>query len=248
VNQYFIIINSRTLLTFIISLIVPFFAYKLNISYNIDLTLISIAIIFPVVFTVRGAFRRREKALEHISRFRGSMLTLENLFDENTKMEDDKKKIIAKILIDTSDKLVDHLSKNDYNTTELDKTSGQIYLFVKTNGEFFANGRKEKILRFLRDVNESIENLIAIHSHRTPISLKAYCKIFIYMFPFIYTPTIIERIGFDAPSWITYFIVILSTFILISLYNIQDQMEYPFDKDGLDDIRLDEFKLDRNRK
>ena len=95
VNQYFIIINSRTLLTFIISLIVPFFAYKLNISYNIDLTLISIAIIFPVVFTVRGAFRRREKALEHISRFRGSMLTLENLFDENTKMEDDKKKIIS---------------------------------------------------------------------------------------------------------------------------------------------------------
>ena len=119
-NQYFIIINSRTLLTFIISLTVPFFAYKLNISYNIDLTLISIAIIFPVVFTVRGAFRRREKALEHISRFRGSMLTLENLFDENTKMEDDKKKTIAKILIDTSDKLVDHLSKNDYNTTELD--------------------------------------------------------------------------------------------------------------------------------
>ena len=143
-NQYFIIINSRTLLTFIISLIVPFFAYKLNISYNIDLTLISIAIIFPVVFTVRGAFRRREKALEHISRFRGSMLTLENLFDENTKMEDDKKKIIAKILIDTSDKLVDHLSKNDYNTSELDKTTGQIYLFVKTNGEFLQTEGKKK--------------------------------------------------------------------------------------------------------
>ena len=99
-NQYFIIINSRTLLTFIISLIVPFFAYKLNISYNIDLTLISIAIIFPVVFTVRGAFRRREKALEHISRFRGSMLTLENLFDENTKMEDDKKKNELTQLVD----------------------------------------------------------------------------------------------------------------------------------------------------
>ena len=28
-------------------------------------------------------------------------------------------------------------------------------------------------------------------------------------------------------------------------YNIQDQMEHPFDKDGLDDIKLDNFKLDR---
>ena len=37
----------------------------------------------------------------------------------------------------------------------------------------------------------------------------------------------------------------LSEFILISLYNIQDQMEYPFDKDGLDDIRLDDFKINR---
>ena len=114
------------------------------------------------------------------------MLTLENLFDENTKMEDDKKKIIAKILIDTSDKLVDHLSKNDYNTSELDKTTGQIYLFIKTNGEFLQT-EEEKILRFLRDVNESIENLIAIHSHRTPISLKAYCKIHIHVSFYIHT-------------------------------------------------------------
>ena len=85
----------------------------------------------------------------------------------------------------------------------------------------------------------------AIHIHRTPISLKAYCKIFIYIFPLIYTPTIINKIGFDGPEWITYFVVIVSEFILISLYNIQDQMEYPFDNDGLDDIKLDNFKINR---
>ena len=64
------------------------------------------------------------------------------------------------------------------------------------------------------------------------------------MFPLIYTPTIINKIGMDA-EWLTYFVVIVSEFILISLYNIQDQMEYPFDNDGLDDIKLDNFKLDR---
>lgn len=247
-NQYFSIINKRTFITFLITLAVPFIFFNLSISYNIDLTLISIAIIFPLVFTIRGAFRRREKALEHLSSFRSSMMTLENLFDENIKMEKDKKEIIATILIEVSDKLVDHLSKSDYNTTDLDNTIKKIYDFVKSNTDLIGGGRKEKIFRFLRDVHESIENLIAIHTHRTPISLKAYCKIFIYMFPVIYTPTIIEKIGFEKPQWITYFIVVLSSFILISLYNIQDQMEYPFDKDGLDDIKLDEFRLDRNRK
>jgi len=35
----------------------------------------------------------------------------------------------------------------------------------------------------------------------------------------------------------------MSTFILISLYNVQDQMENPFDQHGLDDIRLNDFRL-----
>ncbi|NDG45804.1 MAG: hypothetical protein EBY37_01375, partial [Flavobacteriia bacterium] len=104
---------------------------------------------------------------------------------------------------------------------------------------------KEKIFRFLKDVLDSADNLIGIHSHRTPISLKAYCLIFIYIFPVIYTPTLINKIGIDNPSWLTYFIVILSEFILISLYNIQDQMEYPFDDQGLDDIKLKLFDIHR---
>jgi len=49
----------------------------------------------------------------------------------------------------------------------------------------------------------------------------------------------------ETPATITYFIVLLSQFMLISLYNIQDQMEYPFDKEGLDDINTEKFKLDR---
>ena len=87
----------------------------------------------------------------------------------------------------------------------------------------------------------------SIHIHRTPISLKAYCKVFIYIFPIIYTPSIINKIGVENPQWLTYFVIILSEFILISLYNIQDDMEYPFDKQGLDDIKLEEFLI-KNQK
>jgi hypothetical protein len=59
----------------------------------------------------------------------------------------------------------------------------------------------------------------------------------------IYTPTIINKIGLENPEWLTYFVVLLSEFILISLYNIQDDMEYPFDRHGLDDIKLEEFRV-----
>jgi len=105
--------------------------------------------------------------------------------------------------------------------------------------------QEKKPCAFFKDTVESADNLIAIHSHRTPVSLKAYCLIFIYIFPVIYTPTIINKIGYDNPSWLTFFIVILSEFILISLYNIQDQMEYPFDDEGLDDIKFNIFSVSR---
>ena len=73
----------------------------------------------------------------------------------------------------------------------------------------------------------------------------AYCEIFIYIFPFIYAPTIIFNIGAQTPEWISYFIVFLTEFILISLYNIQNQLEYPFDNVGMDDINLDNFRIER---
>ena len=97
----------------------------------------------------------------------------------------------------------------------------------------------------MKDMHECVENLHAIHMHRTPISLKAYCKLFIYIFPTIYAPVVIYNLGDLTPTWVAYFIVIITEFILISLYNIQNQLEYPFDKIGLDDIDLDSFKINR---
>ena len=243
-NQYFSIINRRTLYTLIISLAVPFIAYRYGIKHNIDLTLISIAIIFPLVFAIRGAFRRREKALEHLSRFRGTLKIIGNCFATNSKLSDAKKKEIQGVLSEISENLIKYLKSKNMSIQEVDKSIDKVEQFVLDNYDTISGGFRLKIFGFMRSVNEGIENLEAIHTHRTPISLKAYCKVFIYIFPLIYTPTIIEKIGLGS-EYITYFVVIISEFILISLYNIQDDMEYPFDNEGLDDIKLDNFKFDR---
>lgn len=243
-SRYLIIINFRTLLTLFLSFLVPFIAYEFEVVYNIDLTLMSIAIIFPLVFTIRGAFRRREKALEHLSRFKASLKTVENLF-LNSKMTDELKKESSSLLLDINKGLFKHLNNKEGDIKIYDTKLKNAFNFIDKNKEFISGGTREKIYRFFRDVMDSADNLIAIHSHRTPVSLKAYCLIFIYIFPVVYTPTIINKIGLENPSWLTFFIVILSEFILISLYNIQDQMEYPFDDEGLDDIKFNIFKIDR---
>ncbi len=229
----------------VIAIVTLFFAYKFNINYNIDLTLISIAIVFPLVFTIRSSFRRREKALEHLSQFRAAIKTVDYFFMSAPTLTDEKKSEISKVLLEISEVTISHLNKVESSPNNLDDVVNKVYLFIIENEEMIPRALRDKVIRFMNDLHEAIENLHAIHIHRTPISLKAYCLIFIYIFPFIYTPTIINRIGLETTIWITYFVVILSEFILISLYNIQDHMEYPFDDKGLDDINLKNFKIDR---
>jgi predicted membrane chloride channel (bestrophin family) len=244
-NKYLTIINYRTLIALTIVIISIFLVYKYDLFYNIDLTFLSIAIIFPLVFNIRGSFRRREKALEHLSQFRSSLKTVYYFFESNSKLSVEDKKEVHDLLIEISNKVMIHLRNSSYKTKEIDDSIHQVFEFIIEKEEFIPGRLKDKIIRFLNELHESVENLHAIHVHRTPISLKAYCEYFIYIFPLIYTPAIVYKIGIDSPKWITFFIVMISEFMLISLYNIQDQMEYPFDNIGLDDINLDIFKMDR---
>jgi predicted membrane chloride channel (bestrophin family) len=243
-QQYTVIINHRTWIAIAIAILTPFVCFTFHINFNIDLTLISIAMIFPLVFTIRGSFRRREKALEHLSEFRSSLITLNYCFN-NSSIPDGQKQEIKTILLDISDTLMVHLKSNTTKTADIDNSLQKVYDFLQEHKEFVSGKLKDKIFRYLKDVHESVENVHAINIHRTPISLKAYCLIFIYIFPLIYTPAVINRMGEDKNHAITYFIVILSQFILIALYNIQNQLEYPFDGNGLDDIQLNNFKIDR---
>lgn len=207
--------------------------------------MLSIAIIFPLVFTIRGSFRRREKALEHLSEFRSTIKTVKYFLLSNPELDDDKKEEVKNILLEINTQTLDHLNSKTYTMKDLDEIINKVYQFVSIHNDTIPRQIRDKVFRFMKDLHESIENLHAIHIHRTPISLKAYCKIFIYIFPLIYAPTIISNLGTYSPEWITYFVVILTQFILISLYNIQHQLEYPFDNVGMDDIDLDNFRIER---
>ena len=222
-----------------------YLTYLFDIRYNVELTLLSIAIIFPLVFTIRGSFRRREKALEHLSEFRSTLKTVKYFFMINPDLADDKKEEARSILLDINSKVLDHLSSKDHSMAGLDAIIEKVYDFILSHQSEIPRQIRDRVFRFMKNLHESIENLHAIHIHRTPISLKAYCKIFIYIFPFIYAPTIISNLGEYSPKWITYFVVLLTEFILISLYNIQNQLEYPFDNVGMDDIDLDNFRIER---
>ena len=229
----------------VISILTTFLAYYFNIIFQVDLTLLSIAIVFPLVFAIRGSFRRREKALNHLSKFRSALQTVHYFVVSNAELSENSKEEMTDILVEISEESLLHLAKKTIKTTQLDEIIDKVQGFINSREEIISSSLKDRIFKFMQDLHESIENLHAINIHRTPILLKAYCKFFIYIFPLIYAPAVIFNLGDYNSPIIAYAVVILTQFILISLYNIQDQLEYPFDADGPDDIQLENFRFNR---
>jgi len=83
----------------------------------------------------------------------------------------------------------------------------------------------------------AFDNMMIIHNYRTPITLRAYSKVFIYTFPIIYGPYFASTFR-EFSSQLEYVMPVLYSFILVSLDNIQDHLENPFDDVGEDDIHF----------
>lgn len=237
--------NWRTLRVMLLSALLTALTIYLNLAFDVDLTLLSIAIVFPLVFSIRGSFRRREKALQHFSQFRSALKTLHYYISSNEVLTEGQKGELATMLGGISDRIIAHLGTNEQSTREVDESIETIHTYLLGLGEAAPAKLKDRVFKFLNDLHEAFENLHAINIHRTPVSLKAYCLIFIYIFPLIYAPNIIYNLRDTNSNSVIYFIVLLTQFILVTLYNIQDQLEYPFDEDGPDDIKLENFRIDR---
>jgi predicted membrane chloride channel (bestrophin family) len=209
---------------------------RFGISYNVDLIIFSIAIIFPLVFTIREAFRRRQNAIKLLSTLKASISAFYFSLENSNKLSMEEKLQVHEMMNRLSQTFIEGLKhKENGSISEVRNQIRQIYVFVDTNRDSISGKSSLNLIRLIQDIQESIENLNGIKIHGTPISLRAYCLIFIYILPFIFTPTLVFNLTNHA-QWLVYALSVLHGFILMSLYNLQDHIEDPFDQFGLDDI------------
>lgn len=100
------------------------------------------------------------------------------------------------------------------------------------------SGEISRVSQYLSKMVIAFDNLKIIFQYRTPITLRTYSKVFIYVFPIIYGPYFASTFH-DFSASLEYVMPILYSFILVSLDNIQDHLEDPFDQVGEDDINID---------
>ena len=247
IKKIFSIFNFHTIVIVAEAVGVYYLFKHIDLTMSVNFDIISIAIIFPLVFTITGAFNKRQESLNYLSIFRTKIITLQNIFGavEGVTIKDKQK--LSEILIDL-EKYSFSLLKGSkkYSITGVRKFSKEIYELTLSNLSKFNDREKDSMIRVKNEVFQNIENLHALQSHGTPVSLRSYCLVFIYLFPLIYTPSLIDGIKSSISEYqnvISLGFTILISFTLIALYNIQNYIENPFDQKGFDDVKLREFKL-----
>jgi len=93
-----------------------------------------------------------------------------------------------------------------------------------------------------QDGGVAYENIKHIYQYRTPRTLRSFSDLFITILPPLYGPYFVH-ISADYSYGLTYVTPVLFAVILVSLDNIQEHLENPFDQIGEDDVSINAEKF-----
>jgi hypothetical protein len=211
--------------------------------------LVGVAIVFPVVFSIGSAYSRRETALQRFSDFKGHAVAIYFATRDWTTSGDKGLSNRVRTLVNEMTVLMRSMfastSRAEWISNELkmyDHFSDLSAITVEMKKHGVQSGEFSRVSQYVSKMIIAFDNLKAIHVYRTPVTLRAYSKVFIYIFPIIYGPYFASTFH-DFSAHLEYVMPILYSFILVSLDNIQDHLEHPFDEVGEDDIRIDEKEI-----
>jgi len=117
-----------------------------------------------------------------------------------------------------------------------------LYIKHELRGEGLSSGECSRTNQYLQKMMISFESIKHIYQYRTPRTLRSFSTLFIAILPILYGPYFAFKA--EKMSWgLEYVVPILLTMILVSLDNIQEHLENPFDQVGEDDIKFNVEKF-----
>jgi predicted membrane chloride channel (bestrophin family) len=243
-----LILSPNTIVVAIFSVITTYLCIHYEVYADFPLTLIGIAVVFPIVFSISGAYARRERALQ----FYGSMkahgrsiyfASRDWIPNSEARYQEELKILLREILAGMRDMFMMEVEESAEGEKYVYKKFSELSLFIKKCGERgMPEGGISRTNQYASKMLESFEGMKHIYEYHTPITLRAYSKIFTYLLPILYGPYF-AKFAQGIPIYFFFILPVLFSIILVSLDNIQDHLENPFDMVGEDDVVIHEEKF-----
>lgn len=249
VRRFLLIVNLQTVIISLLAVASTAICIRYKFEAEFPLTLIAMSVVFPIVFSIGGAYKRREAALKEYAAIKGYLRAI--FFVSRDWLEKPKKENVDKMANIIERFFINFRTMFTSSIDELEKNEEKVYdnfsefsLYIKNElrGEGLSSGECSRTNQYLQKMMISFESIKHIYQYRTPRTLRAFSNLFIKILPILYGP----YFAFEAESFsygLEYVIPVLLTMILVSLDNIQEHLENPFDQVGEDDITINVEKF-----
>ena len=248
IGNFFKLINYHTVIVTILAVVSTYLCHRFQWEANMPSGLIGIAVVFPIVFSINAAYRRREEALRYYGSLKAHAVSLIWAHrDWNTETRSEKvreqvenaKNLVEKLISALQDYFLAPRSEEDRLFKQVYETFGQ---FSHSHEELrkagLAANEVSRANQYLRAMAIEFERMKNIRRYRTPVALRAYSFVFLNSFPILFGPYFAYLIK-NSNTGVGYAVAVIYSLVLVSLDNIQEGLEDPFDQTGMDDIKLD---------
>jgi len=241
-----LLLNTATLVILAVSVVSCYVTIRFQLKIHSNMMLFGLIVSFPLVFALQSAFKRRDKVLEYLSVFSSSLLSVSEAFKQTNKMSRHNRQTIQNIIESLESELFNYLKTGNDDPVKVLSSFSQVSSFIILDRDEIDDRLKFRIGRYMKDVYDSAHYLVSIKTHGTMVGTRMLSYIFVSIFPMIQAQFLLNTFGHSFPQWIIYVISLITSITLGALILIQQQLEDPFDQDGLDDIKFDNFSILRN--
>ena len=243
------VVNVKSVSLSALAVISTYLCLRFNLAADFPLTLITTAVIFPIVFSIGGAYKRRESALREYGSIKAHGRAIYFAARDWPQQSDaetrERTSTLLADLMKACRKLftepIDAMSANEEHVYRIFPQLSNHIISLR-NDKGLASGEASRCNQYMSKMILAFENVKHIYQYRTPRALRLYSDIFIVVLPILYGPYF-AAISQDFSRGLEYLLPVLFSVVLVTLDQIQEHLENPFDQIGEDDIIINAEKF-----
>jgi hypothetical protein len=245
IKDFLSVLDHQTLIVSILALGSTFACEYFGLVADIPTSLIGLAVVFPIVFSINAAYKRREEALKFFGGLKAHAVALYWAHRDWVPGAGGKESVhagrVRGIIEDLLGYIKDDLNKGGRSQESFEKVIGEFSRFSGSLEELreakVTNSEISRANQYVSKMMIDYERMRNIATYRTPVTLRAYSRVFLNVFPIAFGPYFAHLNCENFPI-VGYFVAVLYALVLVTLDNLQEDLEDPYDKLGTDDIRL----------
>lgn len=247
-KSIFLIINLKSLFIVTLSVASTHWCRRWGLTADFPLALVTMAVVFPIVFSIGGAYKRREAALDDYGALKAHgravyFAARDWLAERDDETVEACRRALWEVMDSVRQLFMGKVEAMPANEDRVYRSFSQLSLFVNgLRAKGLATGEVSRCNQYVSKMFHAFEHVKHVYQYRTPQTLRAFSDVFIVLLPVLYGPYF-AQVGGEMSPGLEYVLPVLLSLILVSLDNIQDHLEDPFDQIGEDDVEINAEKF-----